>query len=312
MKSFSYTMVLLTVILFSCNRKVQFDASGNFESDEVIVSAEQNGRLISFPIKEGDTLYQGEAVGQIDVNNIVLQKQQTQATMKALQEKTSNPLPQIELVKRQLAVQQSQLENMKKERIRTEKLVKADAATSKQLDDMDAQIDQMQKQILATQQQIKLDESNISTQNRSVMSEKGALEKAAAVYQDQINKGKIMNPIRGTVLTKYAFAGELATNGKALYKIANTDTVTLRAYVTGDQLSQIKLGQEVGIYTDNGAKSYRQYHGTIYWISDKSEFTPKTIQTKNERANLVYAIKIRVKNDGFLKLGMYGEVKFQG
>ncbi|PWT72063.1 MAG: HlyD family secretion protein [Bacteroidetes bacterium] len=311
MKSLSYLMALLTVILFSCNRKMQFDASGNFEADEVIVSAEQNGRLISFPIREGDSLNQGEIVGQIDVNNLLLQKQQNQASIKALQERTSDPMPQVEFVKRQLAVQHSQLENLQRERVRTENLVKADAATSKQLDDMDAQIDQLQKQILATQQQIKLDHSNIATQNRSVMSEKGALEKGTAVLQDQINRGKIANPIKGVVLTRYALEGELATNGRALYKIANIDTLTLRAYVTGDQLSQIRLGQQVRVFTDNGAKSYREYQGTIYWISDKSEFTPKTIQTRNERANLVYAIRIRVKNDGLLKLGMYAEVKFK-
>ncbi len=310
MKSFFAIPALITIAFVSCDKKETFDASGNFESDEVIVSAELNGKLLSLNVKEGDTLSKGAVVGQIDVSNFSLQKEQTQATIQALGEKTSNPLPQIELVKRQLAVQQSQLANLQKERQRTENLVKADAATQKQLDDYDAQIDQMQKQIAATEQQIRLDQSNIGTQNRSILSEKGALEKAAAVYQDQISKGRIINPINGTVLTKYAFAGEIAMTGKALYKIANVDTLTLRAYITGDQLSQIKLGQPVKVFTDSGAKTYREYPGTIYWISDKSEFTPKTIQTKNERANLVYAIKIRVKNDGYLKLGMYGEVKF--
>ncbi|HTQ65666.1 MAG TPA: HlyD family efflux transporter periplasmic adaptor subunit [Puia sp.] len=310
MKSFFGILTTTAIIFSSCNKKDIFDASGNFESDEVIVSAEQNGKLLSFSITEGDTLSQGQVVGQIDVNGITLQKQQMLANIQALSEKTSNPMPQTEFIKRQLAVQQSQLEYLQKERARTEKLVKADAATGKQLDDLDAQIDQTQKQIAATQQQIKLDQSNTATQNRSVLSEKGALEKAAAMYQDQINKGKIVNPIRGTVLTKYALEGEVTSIGKALYKIANLDTLTLRAYITGSQLTSVKLGQNVKVFRDEGTKKYKEYPGQISWISDKSEFTPKTIQTKDERANLVYAIKIRVKNDGFLKLGMYGEVKF--
>ncbi len=168
----------------------------------------------------------------------------------------------------------------------------------------------MQKQIEVTKQQIALDESNVSTQNRNVFSEKDPLEKSVAQIQDQINKGRIINPINGTVLTKYALAGEMITTGKALYKIANLDTLTLRAYITGSQLTTIKLGQQVQVLIDKGKKEYSQYAGTISWISDKSEFTPKTIQTKDERADLVYAIKIRVKNDGFIKIGMYGEVKF--
>jgi HlyD family secretion protein len=310
MKSFLGVLAIIAILFNSCNKKDIFDASGNFESDEVIVSAEQSGKLLSFSVSEGDTLSKGEVVGQIDVNNIALQKQQMQANIEALNEKTSNPVPQTELVKRQLAVQQSQLEYLQKERARTEKLVKADAATGKQLDDLDAQIDQTQKQMAATQQQMKLDQSNTATQNRSVMSEKGALEKAAAMYQDQINKGRIVNPITGTVLTKYALEGEVTSMGKALYKIANLDTLILRAYITGSQLTSVKLGQNVKVFRDEGTKQYKEYPGQISWISDKSEFTPKTIQTKDERANLVYAIKIRVKNDGYLKLGMYGEVKF--
>ena len=163
-----------------------------------------------------------------------------------------------------------------------------------------------------TQEQIRLFQSNTATQNRSILSEKAPLEKAAQQLQAQINKGQIVNPVAGTVLTNYALKGEMAVLGKPLYKIANTDTLFLRAYITGGQLPLIKSGQRVQVRIDHGEKAYKSYPGIITWISDKSEFTPKTIQTKEERANLVYAIKVSVKNDGYLKIGMYGEVLFNG
>jgi len=310
MRKLSAILLVFAVLTSSCNQnKLKTDASGVFESDEVIVSAQQSGLILSFNIKEGDTIRNGAVIGQIDMSNTILQKQQVQATIQALSEKTTNPHPEIELVKKQVAVQQSQLAQQLRERTRTENLLKADAATQKQLDDINAQIDQLKKQIAVSEQQIALDKSNIATENRTVFSEKAPLEKSVAEIQDEINKGQIVNPISGTVLTKYALQGEMTTIGKALYKIADLDTVTLRAYVTGSQLAGIKLGQRVKVYTDDAAKSYKEYQGQVSWISDQSEFTPKTIQTKDERANLVYAVKIRVKNDGYLKLGMYGEVK---
>lgn len=311
MRKLPIIVFVFAAFVSSCSsNKLKTDASGVFESDEVIVSAEQNGKILSFPIKEGDVIQRGAIIGNIDMSNTVLQKQQVQATIQALQQKTTNPEPQIDLAKKQVAVQQSQLAQQLRERTRTENLLKADAATQKQLDDINAQIDQLKKQIAVSQQQIKLYESNIATQNRTVFSEKNPLEKSVAEIQDEINKGKIVNPINGTVLTKYALQGEMTTTGKALYKIADLDTLTLRAYITGSQLTGVKLGLQVKVYTDDGAKNYKEYPGKVTWISDKSEFTPKTIQTKDERANLVYAVKIRVKNDGYLKLGMYGEVKF--
>ena len=307
----SFLLVFGVTVLAACQQhKIVTDASGVFESDEVIVSAEQSGQILSFPIQEGDTLARGAVAGNIDMSNTVLQKQQVQATITALREKTTNPLPQTELVKKQLAVQESQLAQQLREKARTENLLKADAATQKQLDDINSMIDQLEKQIAVSKQQIALDDSNIATQNRTIYSEQAPLEKSVAQYQDQIDKGRIVNPIRGTVLTKYALQGEMTTTGKALYKIADLDTLTLRAYVTGSQLTMVKMGQACKVYSDEGSNQYREYPGQVYWISDKSEFTPKTIQTRDERANLVYAVKIRVKNDGFLKLGMYGEVKF--
>lgn len=305
-------VVFFTVMLSAAcdGNRDRSEASGNFEADEVIVSAEQNGRLLSFNVEEGDTLPKGKIVGFIDVSNLALQKEQIEATIQSLNEKTTSPQPQIELVKKQLAVQQTEVQHLETEQKRYENLVKAGAATQKQLDDITAQLDGAKEQMAVSEQQINVYHSNITSQNRSVLSEKGPLQKSVAQIEDQIKKGKIINPVSGTVLTKYAMEGEMATVGKALYKIADVDTLTLRAYITGSQLSQIKLGQRVQVLIDSGEHHYRQYPGTIYWISDKSEFTPKTIQTKDERANLVYAIKIRVKNDGYLKIGMYGEVKW--
>ena len=307
-----YNMILglaTVMLLGACgNGKPDYDASGNFEADEVIVSAEQNGEILNFSVNEGDQLTEGQIVGQIDVTIPTLQKEQIQASINALKAKTHDPLPQTELVQRQLVVQEAQLQQQYHERKRTENLVKSDAATRKQLDDINAQIDQLEKQLAVTRQQIKLNNSNTSTQNRTILSEQAPLEKSLAQFAEQIRKGQIINPINGVVLSRYALKGEMAATGKPLYKIANIDTLYLKAYVTGATLPSIKLGQQVQVRIDQGKKDYKSYTGQITWISGKSEFTPKTIQTKNERANLVYAIKVRVKNDGYLKIGMYGEM----
>ena len=307
-----YNMILglaTVMLLGACgNGKPDYDASGNFEADEVIVSAEQNGEILNFSVNEGDQLTEGQTVGQIDVTIPTLQKEQIQASINALKAKTHDPLPQTELVQRQLVVQEAQLQQQYHERKRTENLVKSDAATRKQLDDINAQIDQLEKQLAVTRQQIKLNNSNTSTQNRTILSEQAPLEKSLAQFAEQIRKGQIINPINGVVLSRYALKGEMAATGKPLYKIANIDTLYLKAYVTGATLPSIKLGQQVQVRIDQGKKDYKSYTGQITWISGKSEFTPKTIQTKNERANLVYAIKVRVKNDGYLKIGMYGEM----
>ncbi|MFN8259993.1 MAG: HlyD family efflux transporter periplasmic adaptor subunit [Chitinophagales bacterium] len=304
-------ITLSALILTSCNRNGnKSDASGVFESDEVIVSAEQSGKILSFLVNEGDVLEKGKNVGQIDVSNFQFQKEQIKTTIQTLAQKTNNPEPQLQLVKDQLAVQETNLKYLQQERDRIGRLLKADAATQKQYDDMQAKIDELMKQMAVTKQQIKLYSSNIATQNRSILSERNPLEKSVAQVDNQINKGQIINPINGTVLNKFAMEGEMAGAGKALYKIANLDTLTLRIYITGSQLVSVKLGQDVKVQIDNGKDAYKSYPGKISWISNKSEFTPKTIQTKDERANLVYAVKVRVPNDGFLKIGMYGEVNF--
>lgn len=299
------------LFLLSCNRDAEkFDASGTFETDEVIVSAQATGQILSFNVQEGQTIPKDSVVGVIDPTDLSLQKEQTQASIQALSQKTSDVAPQIKLLEDQLTVQQTQLDNLLHEQARIENLVKQDAATKKQLDDINYQVESAKRQMNVTQQQVNVQKNNVATQNRSILSEGKPLEKKVAQLNEQLQKTNITNPITGTVLTKYAEAGEVTSTGKALYKIANLSTLNLRAYITGDQLPQIKLGQQVTVLIDSGANHYRKLPGTITWISDKAEFTPKTIQTKEERANLVYAIKVKVNNDGYLKIGMYGEVKF--
>ena len=296
-------------LMASCNtNKSTADGSGTFEADEVIVSSELNGRILQLNVHEGDTLSKGSIAAVIDASNLELQKEQVEASINSLKEKTSDVAPQIKLLQEQITVQQAQLTSWEREKTRTENLIKEDAATPKQLDDINTQIDVLKKQIDVTTQQIKVQMNNTSTQNRSILSEQPSLQKKVAQIQDQLQRSNVINPLNGTVLTKYAEAGEVTAAGKALYKIADLSTLKLRAYITGDQLSQVKLNQPVKVLIDNGAKDYKTYSGYISWISDKAEFTPKTIQTKDERANLVYAIKINVKNDGYLKIGMYGEV----
>jgi HlyD family secretion protein len=307
-------IIALTTSLFflvACNRNNHhFDASGTFEVDEVIVSSEIPGKILSLDIREGDTISKGRVVGVVDAENLSLQKEQVQASIEALNEKTVNVTPQIQLLKDQAAVQQSQLNTLMHEKERFENLLKQDAATGKQVDDIKAQIDVVQKQLAVTKQQIAVQQNSTSSQNRTVLSERKPLQKRVEQFNDQLQRANIVNPLTGTVITKYAEAGELTSTGKAIYKVADLSEMTLRAYITGAQLSQVKLNQQVKVLVDNGADKYKELPGTITWISDKAEFTPKTIQTKEERANLVYAVKIKVKNDGYLKIGMYGEVLF--
>ena len=309
-KLFFGIAAIISLLIISCtSNENEFDASGTFEADETIVSSEMPGKILTFNVEEGMHLGKDSVVGTVDATNIDLQQQQVEASINALNEKTANVQPQIELLQNQLAVQQSQLDNLLHERTRIENLLKADAATTKQLDDVNAQIDVVKKSMTVTQQQINVRKNDVATQNRSILSEAEPLRKRVAQLEDQQQRSNIVNPVNGTVITKYAEAGEVTSSGKALYKIADLSELNLRAYVTGVQLPAIKLGQQVKVMIDQGEKKYKEYTGNIVWVSDKAEFTPKTIQTKEERANLVYAIKVKVKNDGFLKIGMYGEVK---
>ncbi|WGQ09827.1 HlyD family efflux transporter periplasmic adaptor subunit [Pedobacter gandavensis] len=306
-----YLAFSILTVFTCCNfdEKIS-DASGTFEADEVIVSAELPGKIIDLHIQEGDVLKKDSMVGMIDPVPLRLQKAQVEASIGALQEKTMNVAPQVQLLKDQEEVLKIQLANAYYELKRTENLVKADAATTKQLDDLNMQIYLLKQQIAVNHQQIKVQEAVTGTQNRAILSEFRPLSQSVAQINDQLKRSIIVNPVQGTVLTKYAMAGEVTSAGKALYRIADLSWITLRAYITETQLAQLKINQEVTVMVDSTADRYRKYKGVVSMISDKAEFTPKTIQTKEERANLVYAIKVRVKNDGFLKIGMYGELSF--
>jgi HlyD family secretion protein len=300
----------IILALAACNgNNNDFDATGTFEADEVIVSSSTNGKILELEVEEGAMLYKDSIVGLVDPTDLSLQKEQVEESIRSLKEQTLSVEPQVELLRDQLKVQQSQLDKLLREKTRTENLLKQDAATGKQLDDINAEVDILRKQMKVTEQQIMVQRNNTGTQNRGILSQEKPLQKRVAQLEDQLNKARIRNPVSGTVLAKYAEPGEMTSTGKALYKIADLSTITLRAYISGSQLSQVRLGQAVKVLVDDG-KKYKELPGTITWISDKAEFTPKTIQTKEERANLVYAVKIKVKNDGFLKIGMYGEVKF--
>jgi HlyD family secretion protein len=319
------TAIFLTLLLSACgNNKDAPDASGTFEAEEVIVSAEQGGKILQLNIKEGQLLDSNAIIGQIDVTALNIQKDEAIASLTALNEKVNNAEPQVQILQSQIATQKAQVQTLmqqmtvlNKEVSRAENLLKADAATQKQYDDISGQKSILQKQIIAAQEQVSVlqkqvvaAKETVSIQNKGILSELNPSRKRVELISEQISRGRIKNILSGTVLTKYAMAGEYTNIGKPLYKIADLTTIILRAYVSGNQLSVIQLNQKVKVLTDDGKGGYEESDGIITWISDKAEFTPKTIQTKDERANLVYAVKISVRNDGRYKIGMYGEIKF--
>lgn len=244
MKSkFIFLGAITLVAVLSCNtRSGKYDATGTFEADEVVVSASANGKILSLNIEEGTLLAKDSIVGLVDPTGLDLQKEEVEATIESLGQQTANAGPQVKLLQDQLAVQQSQLANLLHEKTRIENLLKQDAATGKQLDDMNAQVDIAKKQMNVTQQQINVQKNNTGTQNRGILSQGKPLQKRAAQIEDQLKKASILNPLAGTVITKFAEVGEMTSTGKALYKIADLSTMTLRAYITGTQLSQVKAG----------------------------------------------------------------------
>jgi HlyD family secretion protein len=296
-KFLNLTLILITTLVFACsNGNGDFDATGTFESEEIIVSSEAMGKLVMFQVEEGMHLEQNQIVGIVDTIQLHLKKKQLLSSVSAVLSKQPD-------VNTQLAALQEQIKTAEVEKKRIESLVSSNAATTKQLDDINSQLEVLNKQYIATK-------SSLTITKQGLQSETLPLVAQVEQIQDQINKSIIKNPVDGTVLTRYAKQDEITSNGKALYKIANLSDMTLRAYVDGDQLGQIKLGQKVKVFVDKGESDQKEMSGEIYWVSSKAEFTPKTIQTKDERANLVYAIKVKVINDGYLKIGMYGEVKF--
>ncbi len=273
----------------------RYDATGTFEAVETIVSSEATGTIQSLNLEEGQILKSGMTVGYVDSTQLYLKRKQLQAQIRAVLSKRPN-------ISSQLAALLEELQQAEREQRRIANLLRSDAATQKQLDDATSQVNIVKRKVSAQ-------ESTLGITTASLSEETLPLQVQIEQLDDQLAKCKIVNAVNGTVLTKYAEAFETTTTGKPLYKIADLSTILLRAYITGDQFSQIKLNQKVTVFVDDADSGYKEYPGTVQWISDKAEFTPKTIQTKDERANLVYAVKIAVENDGLLKLGMYGEVK---
>lgn len=286
--------IAAVVLAASCGTEAEFDAQGTFEATEVVVSSEATGRILNFEIEEGMTIVANQTVGTIDSLQLHLQRKQLIAQQSALL--TSRPD-----VKKQVASLREQIVKQKSELRRVENMLKDGAATKKQKDDIEAQIKILEGQLEATLSTL---DKNTSTINNN----SAALEAQIAALDDRISKCRIISPVGGTVLVKYAEAGELASVGKPLMKIADLDNIYLRAYFTSDQLAKVNLGDEVKVVADYGGEERYDYTGRVAWISSESEFTPKTIQTKDSRANLVYAVKIAVENDGRLKIGLAGEV----
>lgn len=283
------------MLAVSCGNEAEFDAQGTFEATEVVVSAEAMGKILDFSVEEGTSVVAGEVVGAIDSVQLHLQRKQLTAQQSALLASRPNVKAQVASLKEQIAKQRSELQ-------RVNNMLRDGAATTKQRDDIEAQIRVLESQLSATLSTL---DKNTATINENA----AALEAQIAALDDRIAKCRIVSPVSGTVLVKYAEAGELATAGKPLMKVADLENIYLRAYFTSDQLSKINLGDKVTVTADFGGDERYDYEGQIAWISSESEFTPKTIQTKESRANLVYAVKIAVENDGRLKIGLQGEVK---
>ncbi len=293
MKRFVY--IAITLLMVSCGEKSEFDAQGTFEATEVIVSSEANGRIISFNIEEGNMVDANTIIGTIDSVQLYLQRKQLEAQQSALLASRPDIKKQVSSLKEEIAKQKVELK-------RIGNMLRDGAATQKQYDDIEAHIRILEGKLDATLSTL--------TKNASTIDDNSAaLEAQISALDDRIEKCKIVSPINGTVLVKYAEAGELATVGKPLMKVADLENIYLRAYFTSNQLADIKLGDNVTVIADFGEDNRYEYDGKITWISAESEFTPKTIQTKESRSNLVYAVKIAVKNDGRIKIGLSGEIK---
>lgn len=293
MKRIAYIATLL--LIASCGKESEFDAQGTFEATEIIVSAEATGRILCFDVEEGSTVEAGNIVGAIDSIQLHLQRRQLIAQQSALLSSRPDVKKQVASIREEIAKQKSEL-------ARVENMLRDGAATQKQYDDIEAHIRILKGKLEAALST--LDKNTSSINENSV-----AIEAQIAALDDRIAKCRISSPVSGTLLVKYAQAGELASPGKPLMKVANLNEIFLRAYFTSEQLADIKLGDTVTVIADFGGGERHSYEGRITWIASESEFTPKSIQTRDSRANLVYAVKIAVKNDGRLKVGLAGEVK---
>ncbi len=286
-------LILLAAFLFSCNvNHEKSDAYGNFEATEITISAQAAGELLQFDLEEGDFIEAGRPIGYVDTTDLVLKKQQLLAQTQAIKSKFTN-------LDAQVAVFQQQQTNVIRDMERVEKMFSDGAATQKQVDDVQGQVEVIEKQIQAVQ-----------SQKVAINAELEVVDKQIDQVNESIKKSVISNPVDGVILTKYVNAYEIVGMGKPLYKIADLREMKLKVFVSGDQLPDVKIGQEVVVLVDKDKTENRELQGTVIWISQSAEFTPKIIQTKEERVNLVYAVKVLVKNDGSLKIGMPGEVNF--
>lgn len=283
--------------LGACRNDIDYDACGQIEAVQITVSAESNGKILSLDVEEGDNLHQGQILGAVDSVQTWLQIQELQ------QRKTGAESKLID-IKKQQAPQISQLESLENDYRRFSALHAKEAASQKQVDDISSQINTLKAQMSAQEQ-------TWTRNNQSIASEISTYNIQLAQKQDQLSKCRISSPIDGTVLTKYAQAGENITTGKPLFKIADLSNVFVRAYFTTEQLGSLKLSDTLTVIPDDGSASPKKYTGTLTWISEQAEFTPKNIQTRNERADLVYATKISIPNDGYLRLGMYAYIKIE-
>lgn len=296
-KQYVFSIALAALLLTSCGGETKnYDATGVFEATEVTVSAEQNGKLMEFSVNEGDRIADGSQVGLIDTTQLSLQLRQIGATKQVYAAQRPDRAKQVAATREQLA-------KAREEYARASRLVTDGAAGTKTLDDARSQVQVLERQLEAQL-------SAINTSTNSLNAQMGTADTQRLIVADQLRKCRICSPISGTVLVKYAEQGEFATAGRPLFKVANMDCVYLRAYVTSQQLGSVRLGQAAKVYADYGNNERKEYAGRVTWISQEAEFTPKTVLTDDERADLVYAVKVAVKNDGYVKTGMYGEVKF--
>lgn len=294
----SFMIGVSAYLLASCSSGVaKYDATGTFEATEVIVSSEASGKLMVFEVEEGMRLKAGQEVGIIDTVQLYLKKLQLEANVKSVEGQRPDILKQV-------AATREQIVQARRERDRIANLLRVDAANRKQLDDAESLLEVLNRQLEAQN-------STLQNSDRSLTWQSSSVGIQVAQVEDLLRKCHVCSPITGTVLARYMEAGELAAQGSPLFKVADMEQIYLRAYITSEQLSQVRLGQEVEVYADYGGDNRKTYPGIVTWISENSEFTPKTILTKDERANLVYAVKIAVRNDGMLKIGMYGGVNLK-
>lgn len=290
-------MAGVALMLNSCgNNDNEFDAMGVFEATETTVYAEQSGALMMFGVEEGDIIQQNKEVGLIDTTQLWLKLQQAGVSKSVYQSQK----PELE---KQIAATREQLAKAKQDQLRYKELVADGAAPSKMLDDANSQVEVLQRQLAA---QI----SSLTVSTNALERQMEATDVQADQWRDQLSKCHILAPTKGTVLEKYVERGEFVSTGKPLFKMADTENMFIRAYVTSAQLKDIKVGQQATVFADFGDGQKRKYQGKVTWISNRSEFTPKTILTDDERADLVYALKVAIRNDGYVKIGMYGEVRF--